>query len=120
MTLSKILAVAAVVTTMFGTSAMAQGYYQNTRQDTPHMRTHHMKHHTSRHHAMHRTSYNGPADNMNETGDGTFGYTEGATNWEGVGYNGGRLSRIYVERNNIACLPGTVSRGADNFLHICQ
>jgi hypothetical protein len=120
MTLSKILAVAAVVTTMFGTSAMAQGYTQDTPQDTPHMMPHHMRHHASHHHVMHRASYNGPEDNMDTMGNGTFGYTEGATNWEGVGYNGGHLSKTYIERNQIVCMPGTVSRGADNLMHVCQ
>ena len=38
-----------------------------------------------------------------------FGY-DGAPTWQGVGYNGGRLSPTYIERNAMACLPGTVKR----------
>jgi hypothetical protein len=38
----------------------------------------------------------------------------------GVGFNNGRLSPIYAERNNFACQPGTYFRGEDGLRHICQ
>lgn len=38
----------------------------------------------------------------------------------GVGFNNGRFSTIYAERNNFACQPGTYFRGEDGLRHICQ
>lgn len=167
MTIMKVLAAVAVVSTALCAPAMAQGSMQRD-QDTmsshkmaPHHARHHMRHsarHDMRMHE-HRMGYaaeqpqgtgfwpadvNGgvvtgaavtagaiataPARALGWQGNGAFGnsyamdygYAEGAPTWQGVGYNGGRLSKVYIERNAMDCVPGTAKRGDDHIMHVCQ
>lgn len=41
-------------------------------------------------------------------------------NYYGAGYNNGRFSNRYAQRNNFACFPGSSYMGDDGRGHVCQ
>lgn len=44
----------------------------------------------------------------------------GAPTWQGVGWNGGRLSADYAKRNGMACVPGAVIKSKSGRPTRCQ
>ena len=125
MTKTKILAAAAILTSLMTVPALAQD-----TQRPAIMHSHHYNH-------AYRHAHNGgfwPADAAAGIVGGAIGaagaiasapfqgdaYAYDDSNGWDNGYNGGWNGQTYAERNGFVCQPGTWFRGEDGRRHICQ